>query len=175
MRKLSQEQAVLHQAAEHRVGRSNNSKAVKIALVAAILGAVLFAMNCHTTVVYFNAKQKPTGKAVRGQENGKYEKIYTQRYVTFNLTRKEISKPRTIKCNVNLAFVHIEQTFMDAMIHFFAGPFYSPKTISVYCLKNKPAPRTAAEKTAAKEIARIQKEREDEEKREREKGSEKEK
>lgn len=85
-------------------------------------------MNCHSTVIIHKENSKPLSSIYAPPPPEKRNKQSNTFFGIYSLSDSEEAS-----CQDNPGEVKMVRTIPDTMIHFFAGPFYTSRTVEVYC------------------------------------------
>ncbi|EQA70460.1 LIC_10461 domain-containing protein [Leptospira noguchii] len=94
--------------------------------------AAYFFMNCHSTVIVHKENSKPLSSIHAPSPPEKRNKQANTFFGIYSLSDSEEAS-----CQDSPGEVKMVRTIPDTMIHFFAGPFYTARTVEVYCPSTK--------------------------------------
>ncbi|EJO71769.1 hypothetical protein LIX31_04460 [Leptospira kirschneri] len=89
---------------------------------------ICFFMNCHSTVIVHKENSKPLSSLHAPPPPEKRNKQANTFFGIYSLSDGEEAS-----CQDNPGEVKMVRSIPDTMIHFFAGPFYTSRTVEVYC------------------------------------------
>jgi len=93
------------------------------------MSIILSTISCHSVVIVIGEEKSPVSISDAPPEPMRRERQGSTAMGIIGLTRE----PEPIVCRQQKPEVRIVTDFTDNVIHFFIGPFYTTRTVEIYC------------------------------------------